>query len=245
MLRDFGTPAEVAARYRPPGVVIIPAEQTRSFALLSIAGIALQWASTLPRVFQGAPLVGWWFSWGLGALWWPGFLAMLAVIAAGIRQTGWFTPAWRPRLVDPERVRRGPLAVGLAWFLIGAAAVTALPWITSLMPDPLSRIFRFDPGFLHARAPWVLPLWLASFATLAFTFHRGRWSPLTRWAHIAVSLAFVALLLWWRAGPIFLAEATDQGAKGGLELVVLFIVIDLAWKLYRQRTRIRIPNAYR
>ena len=101
MLRDFGTPAEVAARYRPPGVVIIPAEQTRSFVLLSVVGIVLQWALTLPRVFQGAPLAGWWFSWGLGALWWHGFLAMLAVIAAGIRQTGLFKPGCRPRVVDP------------------------------------------------------------------------------------------------------------------------------------------------
>lgn len=246
MLRDFGTPAEVAARYRPPGVVIIPAEQTRSFVLLSVVGIVLQWALTLPRVFQGAPLAGWWFSWGLGALWWPGFLAMLAVIAAGIRQTGLFKPGWRPRVVDPERIHRGSLAVGLAWFLVGAALVTALPWIAHRMPAPLAQVFAFDAGFLHTRAPWVLPLWLASFITLALVFHRGRWSPPMRWTHIAVSMAFVALLLWWvAAGPIFLAEATDKGAKGGLELVVLFIVIDAFWKLYRQRTRIRMPSAHR
>lgn len=67
-----------------------------------------------------------------------------------------------------------------------------------------------------------------------------------RWTHIAVSMAFVALLLWWvAAGPIFLAEATDKGAKGGLELVVLFIVIDAVWKLYRQRARIRMPSSHR
>jgi len=244
MLREFGTPADVAARYRPPGVVIIPAGQTRSFVWLSLVGVGLQWALTLPRVFQGAPLSGWWFDWGLGALWWPGFLAMLAMLAAGLRHIGLSTPGWRPRVVDPERIRRGALAAGLAWFLIGAAVVTALPWITPLMPDPLSRVFRFDPGFLHARAPWVLPLWLASFATLAWVFHRGRWSPPARWTYIAVSLVFVALLLWWlAAGPIFQAEATDKGAKGGLGLVVLFIAVDLAWKLYRQRTRIRVPGS--
>lgn len=57
MLREFGTPADIAARYRPPGVVIIPAEHTKSFALLSIGGVGLQWALTLPRVFEGQPLV--------------------------------------------------------------------------------------------------------------------------------------------------------------------------------------------
>lgn len=243
MLRDFGTPTAVAARYRPPGLVIIPAEQTRSFVLLSVVGIALQWALTLPHVFQGSPLAGWWFSWGLGALWWPGFLAMLAMIAAGIRQAGWSGTGWRPRVIDPERVHRGSLAVGLVWFLVGAALVIALPWIANRMPAPLAHVFAFDAGFLHTRAPWVLPLWLASFATLALVLHRGRWSPRTRWTSIALSAAFVALLLWWlAAGPIFQAEATDKGARGGIELVVLFIVVDALWKLYRQRTRIRIPE---
>lgn len=243
MLRDFGAPADVAARYRPPGIVIIPAGQTRSFVLLSIIGVALQWALTLPQVFRGAPLTGWWFSWGLGALWWPGFLAMLAMIAAGIRQTGLFEPRWRPRAIDPERIHRGSLAVGLVWFLVGAALVIALPWIAGRMPAPLARVFAFDSGFLHARAPWVLPLWLASFATLALVFHRGRWSSSMRWTYLAVNITFVLLLLWWvSVGPIFLAESTDKGAKGGIKLVVLFIVLDTIWKLYRQRTRIRIPK---
>lgn len=43
MLREFGTPAEIAARYRPPGMLVIPTKQTRSFAMLSIVGIGLQW----------------------------------------------------------------------------------------------------------------------------------------------------------------------------------------------------------
>ena len=42
MLRDFGTPAEIASRYQPPGFVIIPADQTRWFAILSVGGVGLQ-----------------------------------------------------------------------------------------------------------------------------------------------------------------------------------------------------------
>jgi len=244
MLRDFGTPREVAARYHPPGIAIIPATQTRSFVLSSIIGVALQWALTLPHVFHGSPLADWWFSWGLGALWWPGFLATLAMIAAGIRQAGWSGRAWRPQAVDPERVHRASLAVGLAWFLVGAMLVTALPWIAERMPAPLGHVFAFDPGFLHMRAPWVLPLWLISFATLSLVLYRGRWSSHARWMSIASSIAFMALLVWWlAAGPIFQAGATERSARGGIELVVLFIVADAAWKLYRQHTRIHVPKA--
>jgi hypothetical protein len=58
MVRSFGAPADVAARYAVPGLVIIPAAQTRSFAVLALAGFGLQWALTLPQVFQGQPAGG-------------------------------------------------------------------------------------------------------------------------------------------------------------------------------------------
>lgn len=244
MLREFGTTAEVAARYRSPGMVIIPAEQTRSFVLLSLVGVALQWALTLPGVFRGAPLASWWFSWGLGALWWPGFLAMAATFAASIRHMGWLRRRWHPGQVDPERIRRGTLAVGLVWFVLGCAMVIALPWLTTRMPAPLARVFAFDPAFLHARAAWVLPLWGASFAILLRVFLQRRWSHMMRQAYLLTSVAFAGLLAWWlAAGPIFQAGPTDLGARGGIALVLLFIVLDMLWKLHRQRTQIRMPTA--
>lgn len=244
MLRDFGTPAEVAARYRPPGMVIVPPEDTRTFAAMAIAGLLLQWALTLPRVFDGTQaLAGWWLGWGLGAFWWPGFMVMCALFAAWLRAMGLFKPAWRPRTVDPDRVDRGMLAFGLAWFAIGIGFMLCLPWLAARMPDPLPQVFAFDPDFLRARAWPVVPLWLGSFASLAMVHANGRRTALTRRLETAFSLAFIALLGWWvAAGDIFQAKATDDGARGALALVIAIIVVDLLVKLYRQRTRIRAPK---
>jgi hypothetical protein len=243
MLRDFGTPAEVAARYRSPGLVLLPAEQTRSFAILSVVGLGLQWALTLPRVFEGQPLVTWWFTWGLGALWWPGFLAMTALVAAGVRQVWPLQPVWRPRLVDPDRVRRGALAFGLVWFAIGVAVMVSLPWIVRLMPEPVPTLFAFEPAFLRGRAPPVLVLWAAAFAVKVAVFRIGRQTRLTRRLELAIGVAFIALLSWWlTSGPIFQTRATNDGARAGLSLVILVIVLDLGLKLYRQRVRIRPPR---
>lgn len=243
MLREFGTPAEIAARYRPPGVVIIPAEQTRSFALMSVIGVALQWGLTLPRVFEGQPLVAWWFTWGLGSLWWPGFLLMIALIAAGLRATGLFQPVWRPRIVDPERVNRGAMAFGLLWYAIGVAVMLSLPWTTQALPDPMPQVFAFDPDFLRARAWPVVLLWAGAFATLAAAYAKGRWTPLLRRLELVSSLAFIALLTWWLvAGNIFVAKLTDDGAKGAIALVILIIIGSMAYGLYHQRTRIRVPR---
>lgn len=247
MLREFGTPEEVAARYRPPGMVIIRAEDSRSFAWQAVGGVALQWALTLPRVFEGQPLSAWWLSWGLGALWWPGFMVMMALIAAWLRSSGLVKPkAWHPRLVDPERVERRTLAFGLAGQAFGVALVASLPWLVHLMPEHMARVFAFDPAFLRERAAPVLLLWLGQFALYAHVLVHGRWSPRARGLGMASALAFLALLGWWiAAGNIFLAKASDDGAKAALGLVMLIIVVDLAVQFHRRPTRLRTPRIAR
>lgn len=240
MLREFGTPAQVAERYHPAGAVVIPAMQTRSFALFAFGGVALQWALTLPRVFGGdQPLVAWWFSAGLGALWWPGLMVMSALVAALIRSHGW-QPAWRPRMVDSERVNRPVMLFGLVWFVLGVALMVSLPWVAPMLPGVLPQVFAFDDGFLSRRAWPVLLLWGATFALQLSAYRQGRWSSLLRRLGMLSSLAWVALLLWWIAvGGMFQAKATDDGARGALGVVVLIVVIDLACRLYRERPSMR------
>ncbi len=251
MLRDFGTPADIASRYRPPGLVIIPAEQTRSFVMLSVIGVVLQWALTLPGVFDGSlSMGGWWLTWGLGAFWWPGFQAMMSLLVAWLRSLGLFAsmlqPTWKPRIVDPDRVNRGALVFGLASFAIAMGFMIALPWLVGRMPGPLPRVLAFDPGFLHARAWPAVVLWAGMFATLVLVVVNGRRTALTRRLELGFSLGFIALLAWWlAAGNLFIEPATNEGARGGIALVIVFIAIDIAIKLYRGRPRIRSPHGIR
>lgn len=240
MLRDFGTPAEVAARYRAPGVVIIPAEQTRSFALFSLAGIGLQWAMTLPRVFDGQPIAAWWLGGGLGAFWWPGFIVMMMLLGAGLRYVGWYTPKWKPQIVDPDRVQPRLSVAGLVGIAVGAIFMTSLPWLAAAMPDPFPRIFEFDADFLRTRAWPVVVLWAATFAVRVHVLRHGRWTKTTKRVEHLLALAFILLMVWWIAvGPIFVAPMTDEGAKGALALVILITIASVAISLYHERTQIR------
>lgn len=242
-LREFGTPAEVAARYRSTDTVIIPSEQTRSFVWIALIGVALQWALSLPRVFEGQSLTAWWFSGGLGALWWPGFMVMMSMAALGLRQLGWFKPTWTPRRVDPERINRTAMLFGLAGFVIGAALMISLPWLAPRLADPMPAIFAFDVEFLHLRSWPVLLLWAISFVLLVRVTIDGRWSPLQRRIEMAGNLGFVALFAWWlSAGPIFQAKATNDAARACIALIALMIVLDLLIKLYRHRVRIHAPK---
>jgi len=243
MLREFGTPAEVAARYRPPGTTIIPADQTKTFALTALGGLGLQWALTLPRVFEGQPLVAWWFTWGLGSFWWPGFMVTMAIVTAAVRKTGLFKPTWRPRIVDPDRIERLPSIFGLVCIAVAAAFMVCLPWIANAMPGPFPQIFAFDPAFLRTRAPFALLLWAGYFAVRLAVLSKGRWSSLMRRLETGLSLAFAALLVWWiAAGDIFQAKPTDDGAKAALVLVVALIVVSLLYEAFRGRPQIRAPK---
>lgn len=243
MLREFGTPAEVAARYRPPGIAIIPADQTKTFALTALAGLGLQWALTLPRVFEGQPLVAWWFTWGLGAFWWPGFMVTMAILSTALRHMGLFKPKWRPRVVDPDRVERLPSVLGLVFLAIAVAFMACLPWITDAMPGKVPEVLAFDPNFLRTRAPLALLLWGGMFAVRLVVLSKGRWSSSTRRLDVAISVAFALVLVWWiAAGDIFLAKPTDDGAKAALALVVAIIVASLVYELFRRRPQIRAPK---
>ena len=241
MVRSFGAPADVAARYAVPGLVIIPAAQTRSFAVLALAGFGLQWALTLPQVFQGQPLVAWWFSAGLGAFWWPGFMVMMALAASTLRHFRTTQPAWAPRRADTDHLSRITLAIGLIGSLVGTAFMISLPWIAPHLPGPLPQVFAFDPTFLQERAAFAVLLWLAGLGLLAVLLIQGRWTALTRRLDLAGNLAWVALLLFWlSAGSIFTSPATDSGARGGLGLVILFVALDLGLKWNRQRGRLPV-----
>jgi len=240
MLREFGTPAAIARRYQPPGFEFMPPQQTRSFAVVSILGVLVQWALTLPRVFDGTlSPAGWWLGHGLGAFWWPGFLAMGTLLAAWVRHKGWFRQEWRPRMVDPDRIDRR--VMGFVLFAVAAASLfmATMPWTLSTLPEPLGSVFAFDPDFLRSRAWLALPLWAGTFALLALVFVRGRWTPLARKLEIGSNVAFIALLAWWlAAGPMFQAKATDDGARGAIALVMLFMAIELVVRIRRRRNAI-------
>lgn len=256
VLRAFGTPAEIAARYRPSsGMLIIPAGHTRSFAIVSIIGIALQWALTLPWVFDGRMAIGgWWLTWGLGACWWPGFQAMMTLLIAWFRSRGLFVPKWSPRIADPDRIDQShvaPTLVGFVFMTIIMAAV--LLWMGVPMPDPGSGsgfdpegVLALDPEFLRART-W--PLWFVFvplMVTMFWTGLNGRWTTLMHRLNFSINLVFAAMLVWWLyADNIFIEQATNDIARTMLAVFTAYSIIWATLVFYHGRMRIKAPQITR
>ncbi len=252
LLRSFGQPDDVAQRYHPPGVPIIPPQHTHAFAWATAIGIALQWSATLPAAMStgAANWIGvWWTSYGLGAFWWPGFLITIMMIAAFVRR-GWPAPleTWSPRVIDRDHVNRPLFGAGLALALLGVAIWVAVAWwsITDAGTSPLARVFQFDADFLALKAPVVLIYWALTIALLMTVFVEGRWRALTRRIEMALNIVCVAMLAWIAlAGPVFVQQAADDTTRGILALLAIVLALHAGWTLLRTRKSIPMPEALR
>lgn len=260
-LRAFGSPMEVADRYRPAGFTIIRPANAPRFAWLALGGIALIWAVTLPvALFGPSQVVGWeygaetwwgrlivwWWGAGLGAFWWPGFLITFTLIAALFERRRGEAKPWTPsRRMDRGPITRVGMALALAFWIAGAAAIVALPWLAVWapgLPQPVLDALAFDPEFLSWRAPWILVLWVAYFAVYIAVLVVGRWSPFATRINLILGVGFLGLIVWWLlAGPIFSAEAADGTAKPLLWVIALIVVIDIVATVRRSAGAIKPP----
>ncbi len=242
LLKEFGTPEVAAARYHQGGVVIIPASASRSFILYALGGVVLQWALSLMRLEDFPSLGSWWFKAGLGALWWPGFMVVAAIIASWLKQAHLYAPQWRPRAIDPDRINKPMLAAGLAASSIGAIAMTSFPAFAGSLPGVLPTVFSFDADFLRERAPFAPVLWLAGFVLDWTLYSAGRNSKRLYRLDVALQFGWIALLTWWIVGgKIFTASATDEATKFWLGVVIALILGTLAYGLWQRRARFRVP----
>jgi hypothetical protein len=249
ILRAFGPPDEVAARYGKPGLTIIEPVYADRFIKLAWGGLALQWLLTFPMIFgYGDALIGlsrWWLSWGIGAFWWPGFLVTAAIIAAWARRRWPTTNTWHPKIVDRDRINRSLTALGAGLIITAAAFMAMLPSIiAAIFPPAAQPAFVFDQQFWTTRAPWILPLWGAHAALLVWLVAHGRWTPRARWIEAAINLAVCAVLAWWMAaGPVFEAPNTDSSTKAAFGLIIVLVVIQLVLMLRRAMSGVRPPAA--
>jgi hypothetical protein len=251
LLRGFGAPQDVADRYRPGFLIIRPSE-ARTFVALSVGGVLLQWAVTLVAILAGqksgtpdSPL-----AWIVGALWWPGILILIQIFVAWLRdRIGGEATTWIPNAaLDRDRINRPLMILALAFWIIGAAALIALPWLGQILPHaprPLIAAFAFDPSFWD-RALFVLPLWAASFAVQTLVVIDGRWTARTRRIETVLSIAWILLLSWLvLGGPIFKQPQAEQTTKLMLGICVLVALGTVIVSLLRERRGMRTPATTR
>ncbi|HEY1708765.1 MAG TPA: hypothetical protein VGG10_10915 [Rhizomicrobium sp.] len=242
IVRRFGRPADVAARYHTPVAVVDPAD-TRSFVLAAVAG-ALLIPSTNPRLpfsidQYTASLL---------------FLAWLGVLTVVFALKGWAARRWPERFQwKPSKVQDYD-AVRVVEQLPLVAILTFYEAVY-LWPGPIIHLLsggHVDPAVLTYTADFaslLRMLWFALFMPVLIALEAavlvpGRWTRLTRMAEIML-FVLTATQLGWHAsyGDIFTNVEADRGARMACQILGAALALTAAYKIYREWGRIPPPDS--
>lgn len=262
VVRRFGRPEEVAARYEPRGFQIIEPEHAPAFVMLSVGCVAIQWALTLPAVFASRITVGeWWMGWGFGAFAWVGLLVTWFGLAAWVRRRSpvgpgdlsrpwthylfWLPVAadWRPDSPDIERrAEVGALPLGIVLTVFFIAPAWFLDHLTRAGTDTSWALY--DENFRRALLPALLLLMATRLALCAAAAASARLRERLEVVRFTLWLCFVVLLLWTVfARDIFAHPVTDAVFKAWLLVFLLVNMIQIAVWIRRAVTRVRMPKS--
>ncbi|MBR7801371.1 hypothetical protein [Undibacterium fentianense] len=257
LLREFGHPHEVAARYRPNFTVIEPSDGPR-FIRLSIIGLLIIWSLGLLTSWQqlsSAPnnvlqlLVKWWGGTVIPSLWWPGALVTSFAIASWVKKRWPRSSNWKPS--DPDRIVGGRLSLAFAivGMLCGIIILIQPTWILDFFwngkaaPAAYAAL-TYSESFLQRQAGPLFILITLNVPFFIAVMIQGRWSNRLRQFELTLSLLTSSVILWTIVdGPILLSEVSDKTTKFLLVLCLIFTLFHLTIQWMRKTKPNLSPTA--
>ena len=231
LVRDYGHPNEVAARYQPPWAIVAPADST-SFVRAAIIGAgALVLLGALGKPLPSVPVIG--------ILAWVGLLVVAFGAKSWIRRRWPATALWEPRHRDrANRVGTAVIVpIATSFVVLYAAPTWVLDQISGGRLDTSWAAYTAD--FQQLRLPCFVGLLVSLLALLSFVAIQGRWRRLTRRINIGLNLALACLILSFAVdGNIFQSSLVDQIARNVLALVAVVYVLSVGVQLYGEIGRL-------
>lgn len=247
LLRAFGRPGEVAARYLPTVTVIDPADGPK-FVRATAIGLVLiwvlgLWTQVLQPVAAGEDLLGalghWWGATVIASLWWPGVLVVGFGLAAWSRRRRPASAEWKPRAADRIHGSRAALVLAVIGILCGVSVLLEPRWVLDFFwggraAPAAYEAFTYTAAFRDRLGPGLLLLLLLNVPIYLAVIVKGRWPASLRALQTGLSLTICAALVWTVLdGPIFVAPISDRTVKPLLMLIVAGTLVDLGLKWLR------------
>ncbi|MFI5371557.1 MAG: hypothetical protein ACHQ52_08370 [Candidatus Eisenbacteria bacterium] len=258
LVRAFGRPVDVAARYRPTLTIIDPADGY-AFARATVIGLGVVWALGLLMCLRQPidsawglllALRQWWGTTVIPSLWWPGLLVVSLGAASWARRRWPQTSEWKPRAADRMHGNRAAMVMGLVGTVCGVLVLIDPRRLLDLFYGGRAAPAAYDAltyteTFRQRQGPWLLALVALHVPMLITAIVHGRWPTTMRYTRSWQTLVTCAVLAWTAFdGPIVVAPSTDRMVKGVLVLVVAITLMGIGIQLYRsvrpapnQRTR--------
>jgi HAAS domain-containing protein len=258
VLREFGSPEEIADRYRPEqyliGPRLYPAFRATATGIVVVLAALYAAGAVLGWVFTSRP-----FTWSAVVALVDGYarvalinVALATLVFAALdRVLGRHAPTpsspaaeWDPRTLpevhDPDEVSRG----SRAWSVYLTFALLAL---FNFAPGWIGIIFGYHEGawrilpLLRPEFTIHLPLlnawWTSALVLHLLVLRRGRWSRGTRLAQLLLGVSGAVILWTIIAGPPVFAG--DRLVKLVLKLSFVASIAENAWRAYR----LAVPTA--
>jgi hypothetical protein len=250
MLRDFGHPEQVAARYRSrPEITIIDPADGYGFLRATVIGLVIIWVAGLVKELQqpldsGPDLVlalsRWWLGTVLASFWWPGVVVTWYAIAAWVRLRWPSHSVWQPRTSEHINGGRASLVMGVLGILCGLGVLIEprglleLFWGSQLAPAAYDAL-TYTESFRQQQGPLLFALLLLNIPIMIGGVASGRWTTSLRRLALVLEVAVCGVMIWTVLdGPIFIVAVSDRFAKMSMVLIVLSIVVFRGVQLYRR-----------
>lgn len=257
LLRDFGKPEVIAARYQPEqyliGPRLFPIYKLVITIVLAIIAV-IHVAGLVFMLLRGETAVL-----GQSAWEWLGAFFQASVFNAGVvtlvfaaleraqvvdwaeekeEETEW-DPLDLPPVKDPDRVNRFELGFEMLWTVAFIILFNFYPeWIgITVVSGEETAVFNLLAPAFAVHIPWLTLLWTLELALKSAVLMRGRWTRLTRWLELGlVPLNLYILNRIRTGGEIFTIAGLTAAAKAILALVIVIVVLDGLYKLARLLT---------
>lgn len=240
LVRGYGRPNEVAARYQPEWT-IVDAADSKSFLRAAVIGTSVLALLSALRMVRRPDLPSSSNDGGVSAiLAWLGFLVVGFGLKGWIRRRWPATSAWKPR--DRERANRVGTAIVVPVAAFCVLLYAAPTWVLDRISGGRLETSwsAYTPTFERFRLPGVIGLMIGLLALLSFAAIQGRWSRITRRIDLGLNMALALLVLSIAVeGNIFRSSKADQIARDVLALVAVFYVSGVGAILYGEIGRVR------
>lgn len=267
VLREFGPPKEISARYRPAEVLIgadlFPIyRQVLTITLSIVIGVHIfgvifslaqqegaSFLELVPNIFGSV-----WESLLLNA-------AIVTVIFAVIERVNgasWkgvasddtaqpkasWDPYQLPPIKDPDRIKHGDLiaSIVVSLFLIGGLNFfyNSIGYID--LDENSTRVYSILSEDFRQHVPWLTAAWALNILLNLLVLVQGRWNRLTRWLDVGGTLfGLFVLACIITSDTITTSADITTWVKFGLAIVMVIVIIDLARKLYRLLIDKQVP----
>jgi hypothetical protein len=260
ILRQFGSPREMAMRYGASQYLIGPLLYPTFVTVLrvvvgivlavSLFGVVFSIAQAPPRLEDAFAIVGGIVGSVVQAAAWV-VLVFALVERLNLRELEKISTTWDPSSLPPAETYD---RVSTFETIVTVVFTTAFLVFLNVILDSQGRITveggdwtsmgLFSAEFLHY-IPWLTALLAAEMVVAVVALIRGHWTTLLRLLNIALNLAMIALALVMLAGPSLAAwEVLDPAFRIVVAIVLVANAAEAVQQVYRLwRSRARAGAA--